>query len=216
MIYHTLEQRDAALLIAWKLNLTTNTITLIEDNTNTAGYFAFENVGTIIPQFLLRRGLCTMHGVLMEHRGNGIILTADSGVGKTTHARLWRDHKRAIIINGDRITFRKEFCNEREEWIGYGLPWSGGSGEQINRDVPIRAVVQIVRAEKNWAERIGGIEAFEVVLGQLLTPAWDSALAGIAVDMASQLAEQVPVWRMHCNMDPEAADVLETALNAAK
>lgn len=206
--YQTLETIKNELLICWKVDLPANEITLVADNTNTSGYFAFEHAGTILPQFFLKYGLCTMHGVLMEYHDSGIILTADSGVGKTTHARLWRDHKRALIINGDRILFGKE----NNTWTGYGLPWSGSSGEQINRTVPIKAIVEIVRGETNHAEKLSGLEAFQVVYSQLLTPAWSPESAILALDMISGFTEEIPVWRLHCTPDKKSADVLESAL----
>lgn len=208
LIYHALMRGDDDVVICWQVDPNKGTVTLIIDNTDTAGYFAFEHVGTILPELFLRHGLCTMHGVLMEHNGKGIILTADSGVGKTTHARLWRDHKSAIILNGDRVTVEKR----ETHWVGHGLPWSGSSGEQMNRSVEITAVVQIVRGRENRAERLQGMEAFTVALGQLLTPAWDKTLAEQAVDMAAALTAEVPVWRLFCTPDRGAADVLEQTL----
>ena len=65
-----------------------------------------------------------LHGVLMEWQGKGIILTASSGTGKTTHARLWREYENALIINGDRVLIRKE----EGQWYAFGTPWSGSSG----------------------------------------------------------------------------------------
>jgi len=208
MLYFSLWNGENSLLICWQVDTAAEKVTLLVDNTHTAGYFAFEHAGTVLPALFLKHGLCTMHGVLLEYQNRGMILTADSGVGKTTHARLWRDHKGAIVLNGDRITFGKT----ENQWVGYGLPWSGGSGEQLNRSATLRAIVQIVRGNENRAERLQGTEAFTVVLGQLLTPAWDAHLAGIALDMAQKLTEEVPVWRLFCTPEKEAADVLEQAL----
>jgi len=194
--------------LCYEADLKHGELLLREDNTGTAGAFAFEYAGRIVPEVLLERNIMTMHGVLLEHRGKGIILTADSGVGKTTHARLWRDTKNALIINGDRVSLKRE----AQGWTGYGLPWSGSSGEQLNRSVPVSALVQIVRGQENRAERLQGAEAFQVVLGQLLTPAWEPELAAKAVDMAAALTEECPVWRLHCKPEAEAAEVLARAI----
>ena len=44
-----------------------------------------------------------MHGVLMDVEGHGILLCAESGTGKSTHAALWQRllGERLRIINGD-------------------------------------------------------------------------------------------------------------------
>jgi len=210
--YRNFEGRGGKVYLCYEADLKQGKLLLREDNTGTAGAFAFEYAGRIIPELLLGRSVMTMHGVLMEYRGEGLILTADSGVGKTTHARLWRDAKNAFIINGDRVSLKRELPG----WRGYGLPWSGSSGEQMKRSVPVRAIVQIVRGEENRAERLGGTEAFSVVLGQLLTPAWEPETAAKAVDMAAALTEETPVWRLHCRPEAEAAEVLAQAIFGAK
>lgn len=183
-------------------------ITLLQDTTCSAGQIAFEYLSLIMPVAMLKHGVLTFHGVLMEHEGRGIIISAPSGTGKTTHARMWRDIKNALIINGDRATCRKM----DGVWTGFGLPWSGTSGEQINRSVPLTALVVLERGEQNEAHRITGLEAFGAVWPHVQYPCWDEKLVGTALDLTNDFLNHIPIIRLQCRPDAEAVDVLAQAL----
>lgn len=184
-------------------------IILLTDCTNTAGNLAFEYLGQIIPCVLLKHQILTFHGVLMEYHGKGIIISAPSGTGKTTHARMWRDSRNALIINGDRAT-----CQKVDGiWAGFGLPWSGSSGEQINRSVLITAIVMLERGDMNQAQQLTNpLEAFVSLLPHVQYPSWDKKLASQAMDLLEDFLQEIPVIRLHCLPDFEAVDVLENAI----
>lgn len=186
-----------------------NDIVLEVDNTNTNGQVAFEYLGLIIPHILLKHQMLTFHGVLMEHNGCGVIISAPSGTGKTTHARMWRDSRNALIINGDRATCQ----NINGVWTGFGLPWSGTSGEQINRSVPITAIVVLEQGETNQARQITSpLEAFMMLLPHVQYPSWDKEMTSKAMDLLEDFLKEIPVIRLSCLPDLEAVDVLEKAI----
>lgn len=194
--------------LSFSVNKQWSRISLLEDHTQSGGSLAFEYLGHIMPGVLLKYNILTFHGVLMEYQGMGIIISAPSGTGKTTHARLWRDIKNALIINGDRAVCRRE--NGR--WIGYGLPWSGTSGEQINRSVPMKALVVLERGEENEAHHVSDMEAFGKAFPHLLYTKWDKSMADKALDGIDSFLKDIPVIRLSCRPDPEAVEVLDRAL----
>lgn len=178
------------------------------DRTETNGHMALEFVSHLIHILQLRDNILTFHGVLMEYRGQGIILSAPSGTGKTTHARLWRDLKNALIINGDCAV-----CGlENGRWVGYGTPWSGTSGEQINRKVPIKAMVVLGRGEENQVRPLTGLEAFGPMWAHVRCPNWDRELAGKALELANSFLSDVPIYRLRCRPDADSVEVLHGAL----
>lgn len=183
-------------------------IFLLEDKTESNGQAAFEYLGRIIPNVFLQHNMLTFHGVLMEYEGKGIIISADSGTGKTTHARLWRDSRNALIINGDRAVCQKQ----GNTWIGIGTPWSGTSGEQINRQVNIRVVVVLERDKKNEAEHMTEMEAFGALLPQIQYPAWDVELAGKMMELLGDFLTEIPIIRLKCRPDLDAVNTLECML----
>lgn len=200
--------KNGDIVLSYLIKSSCGEIKLLEDNSNTNGILAFEYLGQIIPYFSAAFDVLSFHGVLMEYEDSGIIISAASGTGKTTHARMWRDIHKALIINGDRSTCKK--VNGR--WTGFGLPWSGTSGEQINRSVPIKAMVILVRGEENSTKRLTGLDAFIEVMPNMLYSGWDAEMTGKAIDLLDDFLSDIPVIKLYCRPDEEAVAVLKSAL----
>lgn len=193
--------------IRYHVNPQWNRIELQKD-INVEPAVAFEYLAQMMPGIALKHNYITFHAALMEYDGAGIAILAPSGVGKTTHARLWRDVKRAWILNGDRAV-----CKKTEQgWIAYGTPWSGSSGEQINRQVPLKAMVILEQAPVNKAFQCKGLESFTVLLPHLLYPEWDKEMGERAMDGLTGILEDVPVFRLQCRPDAEAVETLYQAI----
>lgn len=195
-------------MLCFEVSKNWDKISLIEDNTETVGNLAFEYLGQIMPSVLLKHDILTFHGVLVEYNGYGVIISADSGVGKTTRARIWRDSKNALIINGDRATCQKT----NGVWTGYGLPWSGTSGEQINRSVPLKALVVLERGEENEVCKMSLKESFGAVLPHVLCSTWDAELVGKAMEQMDDFLKNVPVLYFKSRPDEDAIEALCKAL----
>lgn len=207
-LWQYLRKKNLNVLLSYHVSAGWKRITLLKDHSSSCGQMAFEYLAHLLTACMLAHGLLTFHGVLMEYEGNGIIISAASGTGKTTHVRLWRDLRRALIINGDRAVCAKT----AEGWTGYGLPWSGTSGEQINRSVAIRALVVLRRGETNEAHRISALEAFHQVFAHVLYPSWDKALTEKMMDLLESFLRDVPIFLLSCRPDAESVDVLHDAL----
>ena len=179
-------------------------ITLTCDNSSTVGMGAFESLTFLIFYAFLRKNVLTFHGTLVEEGGRGFLLCASSGVGKTTHARLWRDCKNALIINGDRATC---FKNEGK-WFGFGTPWCGTSGEYLNRCVPINAVVVLEQGDKNSVSKAEG----RFLLPHTVYPDWNREATEKMLSLLDNFLEKIPVLRLKCTPDASAVDVLYNAL----
>ena len=199
-----MRSKSNEVLLRYSVNAEWNKITLLQDNMKTQGTVAFEYIAQIMPGVCLKHGILTLHCALVEYNGMSIAICAPSGTGKTTHARLWRDYKNALILNGDRAICRRE----EGVWIAYGSPWSGTSGEQINRHAPLKALVILERAEKNSAIRLESTELFAGVFPHLLYPSWDKRMLELAMDQLEDLLLSVPVYRVKCRPEAEAVDIL--------
>ena len=183
-------------------------VSLLLDETASAGAAAFEYLSQITPGLFLQRGRITFHAALVEYRGSAFAVCADSGTGKTTHARLWRDCAGALILNGDRAV-----CAPTETgWTAFGTPWSGTSGEQLARCAPLRAFVVLERAGENTACRLEPSEASAALLPHLLYPSWDRALTERALALIDDLLRRLPAYRLRCRPDEQAVAVLRRAL----
>lgn len=179
-------------------------VTLTWDNSSTAGVAPFEALTFLIYYSFLHRQVLTLHGAIVEEGGRGFLLCGQSGIGKTTHARLWRDSKDALIINGDRAA-----CFEEDgRWYAFGTPWCGTGGEYVNRRVPLQAVVILDRGEENRVSASNSLS----LLPHAVYPCWDKEAAEKMLLLLDGLSASVPVLRLECTNSVAAVDELYKAL----
>lgn len=204
VLWQQTEASSGQLLLQFTVSPNWRTITLRLDNSQTAGVGAFESLTFLMYYAFLRQGILTLHGAIVEEGGRGFLLCADSGVGKTTHARLWRDRKNALILNGDRAT-----CYRHQgQWFAFGTPWCGTSGEYLNRKVSLQAVVILKRGKVNRVSAENGMS----LLAHTVYPGWDRIAAESMLSLMDRLLESVPVLQLECTPDASAVDVLYNAL----
>lgn len=179
------------------------------DETNTNGCDSFEMIGKFFQYAILKMQRIVLHGVLMEYDNKGIIISAPSGTGKSTHAHFWRNEYRALIINGDRA-----LCGKKNGiWTGYGMPWCGSSGEYINRDIPVKALVVLERGDENKVCQLSPLEGFQRMYENIVAPFWEEDLMNQALDMFDDMISQIPVFLLICKPEEEAAAVLKEQID---
>ncbi len=142
------------------------------------------------------------HGSVLEMDGVGYLFTAPSGTGKSTHAALWRQvfGDRVTMINDDKplLTWR-----DGHIWAS-GTPWDGKHGLSTNRTVPLRAICFLERGETNGVISLTPGEAYEKLILQTHRPG-NSMMLIKTLELLDKTVENVPLYRMHCNMNQEAA-----------
>ena len=142
------------------------------------------------------------HGSGLAFDGQGVLFTAKSGTGKSTHTSLWREAfgDRVQMVNDD-----KPFLQLTEEnAIMWGNPWRGKHGLGGNLSAPLYAICLVNRGEENRIEQISPSMALPMLLQQTFTPE-DSALLLKTLELVDRLSKQVKIYSLWCNMDPEAA-----------
>ena len=149
------------------------------------------------------------HGSCMAVDGEGYLFTAKSGVGKSTHARLWREllGTRAVMVNDDKPLIRVTRAGAE----ACGTPWDGKHRLSSNIAVPLRAVCLLERAERNSIRPISASEAYPMLLQQAYRP-MDAAALEKTLHLIDALTESVRFWRLRCNTDPEAARLAYDAM----
>ncbi len=134
--------------------------------------------------------------------GEAYLFPAPSGTGKSPHARLWREAfgDRAVMINDDKPLLRVS-----EEGVRvYGTPWNGKHRLGGNLSAPLKALCVLTRDERNHIEPISREEAFAVLFQQSYRPAREENLPRLLA-LLERLSRKVGLYRLGCNMEPEAA-----------
>ena len=168
---------------------------------NSFAHVGFEGV-------LMQHGRVCFHAALVQTEFGGILFSGPSGIGKSTQAGLWCRHRAAVQINGDRPILARH----NGVWTGWGSPYAGSSRCHVNQSCPIAAVVMLRQAPRCSIRRLPLHQAFRSIYAGLTVYTWDPAFAAGALDLAVDLAGQVPVYELSCTPDQAAVQLLEQTL----
>lgn len=164
-----------------------------------------------VAEKLFDRGILMLHGSAVAADGEGYLFTAKCGTGKSTHTRLWRQvlGSRAVMVNDD-----KPFVELREEGVRlWGSPWSGKHGLDTNLSVPLKGICLLQRGRENRIWRIDREEAAEMLRKQGYRPL-DDAKEETYRTRLEKLMALVPLWKMECTKEPQAAIIAHRAMSA--
>ena len=142
------------------------------------------------------------HGAAVEINGKGVIFTAPSGTGKTTHiSLLMKNYPENIkIINGDKPIIRLI----DGAWRLCSTPWAGKEGWKRNATAPLKSIVIVNRAEDNSIEAISPAACFEEIMSQIYLPCNGEARL-CTFDLLDRMSSGVKFYRLRCNMSDDAA-----------
>lgn len=163
-----------------------------------------------LAQLLVQDDILLMHGAVVAVDGQAYLFTAKSGTGKTTHTRLWMRQfgDRAVMVNGD-----KPLLHITSEGVTvYGTPWDGKEHLSTNTSCPLKALCILTRSETNHIERISKKEALPMLCQQSYRPCSPIG-AQKTLALVDRLGSSVPLYKLGCNMEPEAALVAYHGMN---
>lgn len=153
---------------------------------------------------VLEYGVVLCHGSVVEYNGNAYMFTAPSGTGKSTHARLWREHfgEGVVMINDDKPLLKFE----EEGVYAYGTPWDGKHCLSTNKCAKLAGICFLHQADKNSIQEIGSEISIELIMNQIYKP-MDSRGALKMLDCVEILLDKVPMYSMGCTISEEAAQM---------
>ena len=154
-------------------------------------------------------GRALFHSSAVAVNGQAVLFTAPSGTGKSTHARLWKKllGERLVSINDDKPFIGFDVKDGKEQPLSvYGSPWMGKHRIGANTSAPIKAVCLINRSDDNRVEKADPLSVFASLFNQTYRPRETEMLRQTML-ILKKLAEEVPVYNIYCNMEPDAAKV---------
>jgi hypothetical protein len=166
----------------------------------------YRNIAEILPEY----SAVVFHGAVIAVDGVAYAITAHSGVGKTTHIRLWLKTlgERAHVLNGDKPVFRiidgKVYA--------CGTPWRGKEGYGRSEMLPLGGIAFLERSEKNFAVPVSSGQVLSRFITQAYVPRRpDNARRALGV--LSGILASVPLIRLGANMQDEAAEIAYRAMS---
>lgn len=168
--------------------------------------FEYLYSGSTFSDRLAEMGGVVLHGSALAYDNQGIIFSANSGTGKSTHTNLWKKRfgSKVTVINDDKPAIR---YYDAIPYI-FGTPWSGKSNLNSNVQVPLKTIVFVKRAETNWVERLEAKDSIFGLMSQIDRPYYDEKIGLKTMDVIKNLVLTVPIFRLHCNLEIEAADTI--------
>lgn len=174
-------------------------------------YHIFQLAGIAFRNRTLSMDSITIHSSSFSFDGKGVIISAPSGTGKSTHTRLWKERyaERVIQVNDDRPLIR--FLDGVPMLCG--TPWSGSTDIYMDIKVPLSGIVMLERASVNSIIRLDTCNALQMLMPRCFLPYFDENLMNTAIKVVEKLVCTVPVYLLRCRPDYEAVELVHRCVS---
>ncbi len=155
-----------------------------------------------IADIFVEDNILVFHGSSFSVHNDGFIITARSGVGKSTHSRLLKsllgeefqyinDDKPLLLVN-DVVTV-------------YSSPWNGKERRGNNISAPLKAILFLGRSEEpNYRKIINKEEIYIKLMSQTYLPKQKDKREK-ALKLVDKLLKQTNFYEINVNMGEESA-----------
>lgn len=150
-----------------------------------------------------------LHSSCVVYNNEAYLFSAPCGTGKSTHTQIWlKRFPDAYILNDDKPAIR---ITENGVYA-FGTPFSGKTNLNVNKGVPIKGICILARDTYNHIEPVSADEALFNILNQTVRPE-DEEIMDKMLTTLDTVLKSVPVYRLFCNMELEAAEVSYNGMN---
>lgn len=156
-----------------------------------------------IADLLVEENTVVFHSSSFMVNGGAFLITARSGVGKSTHSRNLNTYigDGFVYINDDKPLIRVDENNVTV----YGTPWNGKERRGNNISAPLKAVLFLSRGATNTYRKIVNKEEIYVkMISQIYLPK-EKAKREKALKVADMLLKNVNFYEINVTKDAESA-----------
>ncbi|OGQ05659.1 MAG: hypothetical protein A2W61_00695 [Deltaproteobacteria bacterium RIFCSPLOWO2_01_44_7] len=138
----------------------------------------------------------------------GYAFLGHSGWGKTTLTRLFGKYSKHLRLSDDRLIIAKQEKN----WRLFGTPWHGDAKVYSPASFPLKKIFFLKHGKQNEITPINPATAAAKVFAMSFPVLWNLSKRNHALDMASQIATDIPCYEFTFLPDGSAVDFLEKNL----
>ena len=151
----------------------------------------------------LQRDTLAIHSSCIVYHDKAVLFLGESGTGKSTHTRLWREHvEGAVLLNDDSPMIRVE---GGKIWA-YGSAWSGKTPCYKQERYELKACVRLSQAPYNRIQKLSVLQAYGAIHPSCAPEfAYDDVLYDHVSRIIGQILSVVPCYHLACLPDREAA-----------
>ena len=157
-----------------------------------------------IADIFVDENVLVVHGSSFKVGNNAFIVTAHSGVGKSTHVNLLKKYlgKDFEYINDD-----KPLLEVKDELTLYSSPWNGKERRGNNTYAPLRSVIFLNRGLTNTYKKLTNSgDIYFRLLSQIYLPR-DKAKREKALSLIDILLKRISFYEINVNTDISSAEM---------
>lgn len=174
-------------------------------------YHSFLFAGIAYRNRLIKMNGLQIHCSSIEYEGKGLVFSAPSGTGKSTHARMWKEMYGDSVryVNDDRPAVR---LREGKVML-CGTPWSGTSDLFSNTAIPLKCIVMLEQAPFNKIERLPASKSIQMLLPRCFLPYFDGGMMEEAMATLEKIIEDTPVYHLQCKPEYGAVELVQKCIS---
>lgn len=152
-----------------------------------------------------KRGMYAIHSVSVLYREKAWLFAGHSGIGKTTHSRLWEKLYQTPVINGD----LNLMTLTGDGPLIHGIPWCGTSGICDVNTWPLGGIILLGRSDRDICDELPVCEQQLQITQRLISPSWTPEQLRQNLHFCGALIQKIPVCKAHCTKEPSAAGTVK-------
>ena len=175
-------------------------------NSNNGQVYVNEEISALyrkIADLLVEDNIVVFHSSAISVDGNAFLITARSGVGKSTHSRNLKEY---IGESFEYINDDKPLLEIKDNKVTiYSSPWNGKERRGNNISAPLKAILFLNRGESNTYRKIINKEEIYIrMLSQIYLPK-EKSKREKALNIADTLLKNVNFYEINVTKDVESA-----------
>ena len=174
-------------------------------NSNDGHVYVNEEISALyrkIADLLVEDNIIVFHSSAFKVDNNAFLVTARSGVGKSTHVKLLEQYigESFSYINDD-----KPLLEVNDNITVFSTPWNGKERRGNNNSAPLKAVIFLNRGIDNTYKKIENKqEIYFKLLSQIYLPK-EKSKREKALKIADELLKRVTFYEIYVNKDLQSA-----------
>ena len=151
------------------------------------------------------KGCYALHSASLLYRDKAWLFSGHSGMGKSTHTKLWNTMFDTPLLNGDLNLLA--FCDGKP--VIYGIPWCGTSGISDSKTYPLGGIILLSQAGQDECVELSDDQKTLLIMQRLISPAWSASMLEENLAFTARLSKQIGVCRLKCTKNPSAAHTMK-------
>jgi hypothetical protein len=157
-------------------------------------------IGLMFLEIATKNKLIPIHASAIIYNDDGILFSAPSKTGKSTHAKMWVDYLGATLINDDKPLIKIE----DDQIFVYGSPFSGKGKQNSNQKALLKSIIFLKQGLTNQVYDLSKIEIIENLMRNILRPTENQIIDDTFSDI-EVLMNKIKFYMIDASMEIDSA-----------